>query len=153
MRLLRVRTFGDGHERRPPGSRENPAENRGRGGRARTQQVGEAVMFGSRRWVAQDAEEALAHGEVETDHQRGHHGRGAIHGGGCRYRALHPVEKAPLDVVPHEVVQPELAAEVVVEGARRDIRRCRQLADRDVVERTFPELLHSRERKPALRRG
>jgi hypothetical protein len=25
-------------------------------------------------------EEALAHGEVETDHQRGHHGRGAIQG-------------------------------------------------------------------------
>jgi hypothetical protein len=27
-------------------------------------------MFGSRGWVAQDSEEALAHGEVETDHQR-----------------------------------------------------------------------------------
>ena len=27
-------------------------------------------MFGSRGWVAQDAEEALARGEVETDHQR-----------------------------------------------------------------------------------
>jgi hypothetical protein len=26
-------------------------------------------MFGSRGWVAQDAEKALAHGEVETDHQ------------------------------------------------------------------------------------
>jgi hypothetical protein len=28
-RLLRVRTFGDGHERRPPGCRDGPAENRG----------------------------------------------------------------------------------------------------------------------------
>jgi hypothetical protein len=37
-------------------------------------------MFGSRGLVAQDAEEALAHGEVETDHQRGHHDRGAIQG-------------------------------------------------------------------------
>jgi hypothetical protein len=27
-------------------------------------------MFGSRGWVAQDAEKAPAHGEVETDHQR-----------------------------------------------------------------------------------
>jgi hypothetical protein len=108
-------------------------------------------MFGSRGWIAQDAEEALAHGEVKTDHQRGHHGRGAIQGGGCRDRALHPVEQAPLDVVPHEVVQPELAAEVVVEHARCDIRRCRQLADGDVVERTFPQLLDSREGKPALR--
>jgi hypothetical protein len=26
-------------------------------------------MFGSREWVAQDPEEAFAHGEVETDHQ------------------------------------------------------------------------------------
>jgi hypothetical protein len=43
-RLLRVRTFGDGHVRRPPGCREKPAENRRRG-RARTHQVGEAVMF------------------------------------------------------------------------------------------------------------
>jgi hypothetical protein len=38
-------------------------------------------MFGSRGWVAQDAEEALAHGEVGTDHQRGHRGRGEIQGG------------------------------------------------------------------------
>jgi hypothetical protein len=30
-RLLRVRTFGDGHVRRPPGCREKLAENRGRG--------------------------------------------------------------------------------------------------------------------------
>jgi hypothetical protein len=66
-------------------------------------------MFGSRGLVAQDAEEALAHGEVETDHQRGHHDRGAIQGGGCPYRALHPLEQAPLDVVPHEVEQPELS--------------------------------------------
>ena len=28
---LAVRTFGEGHERRPLGCRENPAENRGRG--------------------------------------------------------------------------------------------------------------------------
>ena len=110
-------------------------------------------MFGSRGWVAKDAEEVLAHAEVETDHQRAHHGRGAIQVDGCRDRALHPIEQAPLDVVPHEVVQPEFAPEVVVEHARRDIRRCRQLADRDVVERTFPELLDSREGKPALRGG
>ena len=38
-------------DRRLPGCRENPAENRGSGGRARTQQVGEAVLFGSRGWV------------------------------------------------------------------------------------------------------
>jgi hypothetical protein len=53
-RLLRIRTFGDGASAARQG-RENPAENRGRGGRARTQQVSEAVMFGFRGCVAQDA--------------------------------------------------------------------------------------------------
>jgi hypothetical protein len=33
---------------------------------------------------------------------------GTVQGGGCRDRALHPVEQAPLDVVAHEVVQPSL---------------------------------------------
>ena len=43
--------------------------------------------------------EALAHGEVETDEQRDHHGGGAIDAGGCRDRRPPSVEQAPLDVV------------------------------------------------------
>jgi hypothetical protein len=99
-------------------------------------------------------EEAFTYGEVEPDQQRGPHGGGAIRLiPGCRDRALHPVQQAPLDVLPHEGVQPELAAEVVVERAGGDLRRRRQLADRHLVERPCPELLDRGQREPALRGG
>jgi hypothetical protein len=66
-------------------------------------------MFGSRGWVAQDAEEALAHGEVETDHLRGHHDRGAMGPAQVQFEPGDPgdprIGADPLSVV-------ELAADV-----------------------------------------
>ena len=67
-----------------------------------------------------------------------------------RDRALHPVQQAPFDVLAHEGVQPELAPEVVVERARGDLRRRRQLGDRDLVERARAELLDRGEGQPSL---
>jgi hypothetical protein len=72
------------------------------------------------------------------DQQRGGHGRRAVRG--HREGPFHPVEQSLLDVLPHEGVEPQLAAEVVVERAGGDIRRRGQLADRHLVERARTEL-------------
>ena len=108
---------------------------------ARAEQLGQTVVLRPRRRFTEDAEEPLAHGEVEPDDQRGLHRCGTI---GLRRRcgdgALHPIEQPLLDVVTHEGVQPELAAEVVVQRARRDVGVRRELADGHLVERLCPEL-------------
>src|SRR5215218_8152293 len=74
--LLRISTFGDCCQRRPPGCGEHAAEHRGCRSRVGTEHLSEPVLFRSGRRVTQDAEEALVDGEVEPDEQCGRHRRG-----------------------------------------------------------------------------
>lgn len=132
-----LKTFGNRRERCPPRSREHAAENGRCGSRARAQHVGQPVPLRSRGRCSQQVEEIFPNGEIEPDQQCGLDGRRAV----CLFLAcgsgtLHPIKKAPLDILPNEGVQPELAVEVVVDRTGGDVRRRRQLADGDLIEQT-----------------
>jgi hypothetical protein len=73
--VLRLRTFGDCCQRRPPGCREHSTEKRGRDC---TEHLSQPVVFRPRWRVPQNAQETLTHSKIQSDEQRRLHGRRAI---------------------------------------------------------------------------
>jgi len=133
-----------------PSRRENRAEQR----RCRTcrdsEHFREAIVFCLSRRCSNKVEEPLAYRKIESDQECGADRGGATIATGSRDRPLHPINQAALDVSTNEGVQPELAAEVVVDRASGHIRRRRQLPDGHLVEYARAELPNGSERQPSL---
>ena len=68
-----------------------------------------------------------------------------------RGSAFHSIQQSALYIGSDELVQPELAAEVVIERASSHLGRCRQFADCDLIKGACSEGSHRREDESALR--
>lgn len=119
-RQLRVRAVGYGRQCSPPGRRKyTPKHGRIR---RRSEHFSEPVTICPSGRLLKDSEETLAYSEVKPDKERGPHRGGSIWSVGRR-RTLHAIQQTSLYVGSDELVQPELAAEVVIERARRHFGR------------------------------
>ena len=100
------------------------------------------------RRLGQEQQEVLLHGEVESDQERRFDR--SLSPGRIR-RTLHPVEQPSLDIVTDELVEPQLAVEVVVYRTRGHPGIRSQLPHGHLVEGPRAEGAHGRERQTALR--